>query len=497
MAIKLSAGPLLGIESNQLYTVCFLSDKSVNTATVSFNNQSFEAQRQAETPKGFFWRAEIELPPGEEDYLVGYTISLNQTRATDIHQRDRWTFYVPAANEKPRFAYTSCNGFSSADILTKTEKPYALWEQMQRQHYQRPFSLLMMGGDQLYADEIWSVVPELQKWSMLDKADKITRKFNTTMRDQVERFYEKLYCERWTNPAMALMLASIPSVMMWDDHDIFDGWGSFPEPMQNCEVYQGIYSIAKRYFELFQIRSNANQSLLDNSANHYAFGFSFRNYHLLALDNRAERTREQVMSNEQWQAVNKHLDNEINAGDLLVLSAVPVVYRDFSLTESSFDVTPWEEELTDDLKDHWRAKEHQGERARLIMRLLNNAEKRAENKHHRTVILSGDVHLGCLGVINDARKTARPIKIHQVVSSGVVHSSPSRIAWLGIMAVTNDDDEFLNEDRTIKISMLKPFSSDKYIRSRNYVTLEAGTDEKLWVNWICESKTNKPSYPLV
>ena len=294
------------------------------------------------------------------------------------------------------------------------------------------------------------------------------------------------------------MMASIPTVMMWDDHDIFDGWGSYPEEMQQCDVYQGVYDIAKRYFELFQIRSSKNISLLDNQAKHYAFAFLFRDYHILALDNRAERTLEQVMSFSQWQMVNDYLDNKVNNGDLLVMSAVPVVYRDFSFTEASFDVTPWEEELTDDLKDHWRSKEHQGERARLIMRLLQNAEKRynIKSQHQKTVILSGDVHLGCLGVINDSRKHDRPLKIHQVVSSGILHPSPSRIAWLGIMAVTNDRDEFLNEDETIKISMLKPFGSDQYIRARNYLTLEEGTDDKLWVNWICDQSTQKPSYPL-
>jgi hypothetical protein len=121
------------------------------------------------------------------------------------------------------------------------------------------------------------------------------------------------------------------------------------------------------------------------------------------------------------------------------------------------------------------------------MRLLQNAEKRynIKSQHQKTVILSGDVHLGCLGVINDSRKHDRPLKIHQVVSSGILHPSPSRIAWLGIMAVTNDRDEFLNEDETIQ-----------YIRARNYLTLEEGTDDKLWVNWICDQSKQKPSYPL-
>ncbi|MEX0615911.1 MAG: alkaline phosphatase D family protein, partial [Methylophaga sp.] len=446
MSSTLKVGPLLGVESDADYTVCFLTEKSVTTATVTLDGDAVGATLIRTTAKGKFWRAQKAISASAKGKFVSYTINLNDSKATDKQARDRWTFYVPGKQEKPLFAYTSCNGFSSADILTKTEKPYALWEDMQGRHYdpkEPPFSLLMMGGDQLYADEIWSAVPELQKWSVLDKSEKTARSFNATMCDQVDRFYEHLYCQRWDNPAMSLMMASIPTVMMWDDHDIFDGWGSYPEGMHECDVYQGIYEIAKQYFELFQIRSRQNQSLLDNQAHHYAFGFQFRDYHILALDNRAERTLEQVMSSNQWQVVNDYLDKKANNDDLLVMSAVPVVYRDFSFTEASFDTTPWEEELTDDLKDHWRSKEHQGERARLIMRLLQNAEKRYDTKHQKTVILSGDVHLGCLGVVNDSRKHDRPLKIHQVVSSGILHPSPSRIAWLGIMAVTNDRDEFL------------------------------------------------------
>ena len=156
-----------------------------------------------------------------------------------------------------------------------------------------------------------------------------------------------------------------------------------------------------------------------------------------------------------------------------------------------FEFTPWEEELTDDLKDHWRAKEHQSERARLIMNLLANAQER----RGRTVMLSGDIHIGCLGVINDKRNPAQPLKLHQVVSSGIVHPSPSMIEWYGVMAVTNDRDEYLNEEQTVKISMLTPHGSNKYIRSRNFVTLERGTDSKLWINWVCEH-ADTPVYPL-
>ena len=53
----------------------------------------------------------------------------------------------------------------------------------------------------------------------------------------------------------------------------------------------------------------------------------------------------------------------------------------------------------------------------------------------------------------------------------------------------------MNEDHSIEISMLQPYHSDKYLRSRNFVDLQEGDDKKLWARWICESK-DKPIYPL-
>lgn len=491
MAKKIQVGPLLGLESEQLYTVCFSTDKTVSQAQVILNGHSSNAMLVGETSASLFWRTEHTEAPHTSAKSVRYHINLDGDQASNGHNQTDWHFYVPAADEKPRFAYTSCNGFSSADLVNKTDHPYALWERMRKAHEKKPFALLLMGGDQLYADEMWGSVSSLKAWGKLPRAKKTANNttFTKTMAQQVERFYEDLYRTRWSDPDMAEMFASIPSVMMWDDHDIFDGWGSYPEDMQQCNVFQGIFNIARKYFELFQIRSRHNTSLLNVDAGHYAFALSFRGYHILALDNRGERTLEQVMSPTQWRDLIAYFDQHATSGTLLLLSAVPVVYRDFSFTESTFDITPWEEELTDDLKDHWRAKEHQCERARLIMRLLENHKKR----DGKTVILSGDVHIGCLGVINDRRDGGH--RIHQVVSSGIVHPAPSRIAWLGIMAVTNDRKEYLTEDHSIEISMLQPYHSDKYLRSRNYVQLEEGTDSKLWVTWECESK-DKPVYPM-
>jgi len=509
LLLKLLLGPLLGLESDNLYTVCFVAPSSFDSADVHFSNgKTVKATSIKKLHYGTFWRAEVEIEIPRQGEIIEYSIKTSEKTMSDQNKIDLWSFYVPSKDEEPQFIYTSCNGFSSPDLVCKTTEPYHLWKRIKTEQNSRvntfkseeptintPYSMMLMGGDQLYADSIWNDVPELKKWSNKSEKEKKAKKESKILSSQITKFYETLYFDRWSQPETALMLASIPSVMMWDDHDIFDGWGSYPEEMQNWPVYKTIFSVAKHYFELFQMRSVKNISLLEPTNHHYSFGLTFRKTHVLALDNRSQRTLKHVMSNTPWLDIINYLNSTFKAGILLVLSAVPVEYRDFSAAEAYVDITPWEEELTDDLKDHWRAKEHQGERMKLIMHLLSNAKTRQkQTSSSKTVILSGDVHVGCMGVITD-KTDSQVTKLHQVVSSGIVHPAPSRLAWLGIITSTNDRDECLNEDNSITSRMLTPIHSDKYIRSRNYATISTGTDNKLWINWQTENK-DKPAYPI-
>ena len=492
MKSKILLGPILGIEQEVIYTVCVVTDKSVESVILLIDGVNVHAEQSGNPVSGIFWRAEYTLDDISLSRYLDYSLEIDGVISFDKHKRESWCFYVPSEKEVPKFAYTSCNGFSNEALKESCSNPYYLWSQMVQIHEKTPFSVLLMGGDQLYADSIWGDVKKLSEWSNLPRKEKIKKKATKEMQRQIDTFYARLYQDRWSTPDMSLMLASIPSVMMWDDHDIFDGWGSYPKDMQESEVYQAIFKYAKKYFELYQMRTRKNRNLLNIESSHYAFSLPFRGYQIIAIDNRTERTLEQIMSQKQWEDFLNHLDTMQENRDVLLMSGVPVVYRDFSFTESIYAYTSWEEELTDDLKDHWRAKEHQGERLKLIMNLLESAKTR---KKGRTVILSGDVHVGSLGIINDVRSVDTPLKIHQVVSSGIVHPPPSILEWYGILAITNDRNEYLNEDNTVKVSMLQPHSSNKYIRSRNFVSIEEGTDDKLWINWVCEDK-DKPVYPL-
>ncbi len=353
----------------------------------------------------------------------------------------------------------------------------------------RPSRCSSWGGDQLYADELWESrrAPSIAAWSELDRKQRIKRAAGPRLHGQLDRFYEDLYLRHWNQEEMSLMMASIPSIMMWDDHDIFDGWGSYPRDLQTCPVYKAVFGAARKYFELFQIRSNANTALLNGGSGHYSFGIRFRGYGILGLDNRSNRTDKVVMNAQNWSDVKNWLSaNSGRHRTLLVLSAVPVVYRDFGRSETILELTPWEEELSDDIRDQWRSKHHEGERMRLIMNLLN-FRTRSQPSDGKTVILSVDVHVGCLDVIRDQRNPLATRRIYQVVSSPIVHPAPTWIQWRGVVAGSNDDPESLDDGQIVTEIIMPYGADDKFLRTRNYVTLQEGNDSKLWVNWICES----------
>jgi hypothetical protein len=497
MAGRILVGPVLGFEGDRALTVCFLSSKDVVDPQVLVDDQPYVTERAQETPSGLFWRAEIAVPVMNPGRFHRYQIQSADAMLRTPQGRSDWEFWVPGDAEEPRIAYASCSGFSSGDAKTKIDEPYGMWKRLVEDHGRAPFALLIMGGDQLYADELWHsqrLAPSIVAWSELGRDEKRTSPAGPRLQRELDRFYEDLYIRRWNQEDLSWVLASVPSLMMWDDHDIFDGWGSYPADLQNCPVYQAIFAAARRYFELFQLRSTTNTTLLNPAGGHYSFAVYYREYGILGLDTRSNRTERVVLSDQNWSDVKRWLGSASGTvRTLLVLSSIPLVYRDFRTTEAAFDLTPWQEELTDDVRDRWRSRYHEGERMKLIMNLFD-FEARSGSNLVKRVILAGDVHVGCIAVIRDHRPPGPPRLIHEVVSSGIVHPPPTWSEWLGILASSNEVPESLEGGR-IATALLEPYGSGTWLRTRNYASLQEGSDGKFWVNWACENGL-APVYPI-
>ncbi|MFI6266051.1 alkaline phosphatase D family protein [Micromonospora sp. NPDC051006] len=80
--------------------------------------------------------------------------------------------------------------------------------------------LLVLLGDQVYADVTSPTVRRLLK--------RRRRRPKGAPADQVVSFdeYTKLYLESWRDPEIRWLLSTVPSVMIFDDHEIIDDWNT-------------------------------------------------------------------------------------------------------------------------------------------------------------------------------------------------------------------------------------------------------------------------------
>ena len=416
-----------------------------------------------------------------------------------------WSFHVPATTGKPRMAFVSCNGFSSAGDIKKVKDKNHLWTHMATLHRKDPYNALIMGGDQVYADQIWERCPAIKAWVETPFERRKRRRFSAAMAAQVERFYFNLYRDRWHQPEVESMLSSVPTVMMWDDHEIFDGWGSYNPGIQNCAVYQGIFDIARNHFAVFQqqVDPRVTEDHPSKVAGQKTFTLTLDlgDYAVLVIDARSERTQSQVLTRATWDAIWDWTDQlrerevDVRPKHLLVVVAVPVLHADFGCIEKWMDWLRGEQELEDDLRDHWQSPGHRKERLRLIHRLLDLMDR----TKIRVTILSGDVHVACLGVIKSERASvpgSRSSVINQLTSSGIVHPAPPKLLGY-LLEKLSDMPEPI--DQGIEGAMLAfPTKRKKFVLARNFISLEPDDrDDRLWANWYVEGEEHEPATKVI
>lgn len=422
------------------------------------------------------WRYDvrIELAESSQDITYGFG-------------ELEFAFKVPAKDMPPRVAYTSCNGFSALKLMKQVKEPYANWRTIRAQHETSPYHVLVMGGDQIYADPLWETIPALKEWNELPLDKAIKQKLSQPLRSKVEAFYFDLYCSRWGEAYSAHMLASVPTLMMWDDHDIFDGWGSYEPSRQQCPVFKGIFEIAREHFFLFQRQGVENPYCIAPGLG-YSVGHRIGNIGLLVLDLRSERTTDQIISPPHWEKIYRWMDDSDGLSHLIVASSIPVMHPSFGLLEQSLGIFPGQQEIEDDLRDHWTSRGHSGERLRLIHRLLDVAD----SKKVRVSIISGDVHVSALGVIESNRHSSESNArvINQLTSSGVVHPPPPGAILFALNHLFSEEEEI---DRDILGRMLKfPGTSYRFIGKRNWLSLEPDIDRqppRIWANWYVEGES--------
>ena len=102
---------------------------------------------------------------------------------------------------------------------TGVDALYALALRMRAQDVDRWPHMLLLLGDQVYADE---VSPETAEYS------RARRDVGQPPGLEVAGFeeYARLYREAWGNPTLRWLLSTLPTAMIFDDHDVHDDWNT-------------------------------------------------------------------------------------------------------------------------------------------------------------------------------------------------------------------------------------------------------------------------------
>ncbi|KAI1816885.1 hypothetical protein GGS20DRAFT_148137 [Poronia punctata] len=400
-----------------------------------------------------FWRFNIEVELGDEQQRIAYRINQGPTTG----------FWVPARSQSMNIMFHSCNGFSASVNADDFSGPDPMWRDVLNNHQTRPFHVMIGGGDQIYNDMVTTQARRFHEWLGKNLVHKSNAPFTAEMQDELEAFYLDRYMMWFSQGLFGLANSQIPMVNMYDDHDIIDGFGSYPDHVMKAPVFSGLGNVAFKYYLLFQHQSVPTETeesepswCLGGQPGPYIHELSRSLFMslgartaLLAIDTRAERTRDEVVREDTWQKLLDRCYDQIVKGEthhLLVLLGVPVAYPRLVWLENILTSRLMDPikalgkvgilnnllnhfdggvEVLDDLDDHWTAKNHKYERQLHI----EDLQDLAADKSIRVTILSGDVHLAAVGQFfsNPKLQIAKHKDFRympNVISSAIVNAPP-------------------------------------------------------------------------
>lgn len=440
-----------------------------------------------------FWRFDISLQQLEQQRAVQYVI----VAGTESRSA---TFWIQAKGQPFHFGYTSCNGISGsiAEDHYSRKDPTYLWRDLLSVHSSFPLHVLVGGGDQVYSDPVWKE-DIFARWGELPSLeDKISAEWTLEHEQVATSFYLKNYLESFTMDHVSTAYACIPSVMIYDDHDIWDGYGSYDAELQNCAMFQGLFKVAKRFYLLFQQHATEDTArssgeFLESADGYHTVKYLGPQIALLGMDMRTRRTKKTILPESTYQLFRSALlDLPGSVLHVVALSGVPVVFPSIPLSEnilgglkslvkssaciracgkSAGVLDRFEQpEILDDLLDGWAASIHKEERVRFIQ-LLQEASLK---KKFRVTILSGDAHVGGIGEIYSRQRPRPqpkddPLFIYQIISSAIMNSPPPA----GVVAMLTRTNFSKTIDEKSKQKMVKAFGqhhspTKKLLDQRNW-----------------------------
>ncbi|MDQ4003161.1 MAG: alkaline phosphatase family protein [Actinomycetota bacterium] len=297
---------------------------------------------------------------------------------------------------------------------------------------------LVLLGDQVYADEVSMGCREFIR---------SRRDTKQSPGEEVADFeeYTHLYWDSWKDPAIRWLLSTIPSVMIFDDHDVHDDWNTSEawvrqmrkEPwweerivgaFMSYWIYQHLGNLSPEELEedeLFAqvqeakdptrvLREYAYQADRDVRLARWCFHRDFGRVRLLMIDARAARVLEErnrsMLDDEEWAWIEEKATGDFDhflLGTSLPLFLSPGLHHLEAASEAVCRgawgrlAARLGESIRQKLDlEHWAAFHDSFENLVELLRSVAFGERSEGRPPASIVVLSGDVHHGYLAEIS-------------------------------------------------------------------------------------------------
>jgi hypothetical protein len=333
---------------------------------------------------------------------------------------------------------------------------------------ERPLpDLLLMLGDQVYADE--GLAPRIREWQVA------RRGAGTEPRHGVADFeeYTWLYRDSWSDEHVRWLFSTVPTAMIFDDHDVHDDWNAsaaWRDDIHRLPWWEARITGAYMSYWLYQHLGNVSPAELDRGGllaaskapgcrgeplremgeradeevdgrklSWWSFTRDLGAVRLVVVDSRSgrvlERGHRSMLSEDEWEGVQGDLRG--GCEHLLVASSLPVF-----MERAVHDLESWDEAVAGgawgrraarfgewlrravDL-EHWAA--FRSSFDRLTHRLAEVAAGRLGPAPVSVLVLSGDVHHSYVAPVRWPSRDDVRSAVVQVVSSPLRNAFPRRL----------------------------------------------------------------------
>lgn len=354
------------------------------------------------------------------------------------------------APDRISFGFYSCHDHISAN------GDVGAWPQLLEKLQDGHADFVIGGGDQAYVDtnrkagflDIWEWL-KANKKALLEQFTQAGGKYDEAGLQlyllNIYRWYYRVY---WAIPPLREVYEAFPQYMVWDDHEIMDGWGSLTNTERlgrisnlfeekdtkgNRLLVNLMWNAAcQAYFEYEHSHNPATPVDLANPDDcQWDYAFQHGDVAFYVLDMRGHHDVEKDKKQDPYILLGKAQFTRFTtwlasagvkqAKAVFIVSPVPVVHWIDRLVNFA-DMG----ESKDDFMDEWGHESNHWERNALLEAVF----KHADTSGKKIVFLSGDVH--CASAFRLRHKSHPAAKVFQVTSSAISRKPAPGISKIGI-----------------------------------------------------------------